>query len=168
MTMLTIALYAAMVAIAALAAWSAPSPAIRWLAALLAADFTASNVALWVVGYAHEPLLVPSIDAVVAIGVAIAGLKYRSLNIAGSVFMLFGALGVVHVMAIGAGLSQSYTYYALKNAIFLAQVSIIGGAGVAAYFRSRTDRRDTRPGADPVGGLAMAARPSGQGWRAIR
>ena len=133
-----------------ISAWASKEPVAQKLALLLLAVWALSNVALAAVGYEREPVLVPTLDGVIAATVAYVGFVNRS-RLALIIFALFGLLGCVHLAAFVTHRTESFYYYAAKNAIFLTQVFIVGGFGAWVAIRTGLRPRSQRLGAHSLG-----------------
>jgi hypothetical protein len=135
--------YAACVAAMMVGAWASKDHIVQKLALLLLAVWVGSNLALAAVGYGREPMLVPTLDGAVAAFVGYVGFVNRS-RLALVIFALFGVLGAVHVVSFVTHRTDDYYYYLAKNAIFLAQVLMVGGQGAWMAIRSRPVPRGER------------------------
>ena len=113
------------------------------LAILFLVDWISTNLAVDLMGFSRAPLLIPSLDAVVAILVATIGYKNRS-TIALVVFLLYVIVGGVHVGAFILHAQETYAYYATLNMVFLAQLLAVGGSSAWLAIRRRPDRRRQR------------------------
>lgn len=142
--------FAIAVSVMIVAAWASKDHVVQKMSLLMLAAWAFSNIALAAVGYEREPLLVPSIDAVVAATVAYVGFVNRS-RLAIVIFTLFALLACVHVVAFATYTTESYFYYLAKNAIFLTQVFIVGGFGAWVAIRTRLHPRSQRASPHIVG-----------------
>jgi hypothetical protein len=113
------------------------------LSILFLGAWMTTNLAVDLMGFSHAPLLIPSIDAVVAIMVAAIGYANRS-TIALAVFLLYVIVSGVHVGAFILHVQETYAYYATLNTIFLAQLLVVGGSSAWLAIRRRPDRRRQR------------------------
>ncbi len=139
------ALFGLIVAGSLLLAMLSNSHVLQKVGLLLLFAWAASNVAVDWLGFQRAPLLVPTIDAAVCLGIAGVGFKNRS-NVSLAIVCLYVIVGVVHVMALALRMQETYTYYATLNLLFLAQLLILGGSGAWVAIRNRAAGRDQRPG----------------------
>lgn len=110
--------------------------------------WAASNVMVNLMGFADAPLMIPSLDAVVAILIAILGFRSRSF-VALQVFALYLLVGFVHVSAFILHRQGSYVYYATLNVLFLLQLLLVGAASARMALVHWTTRRAERARAHP-------------------
>ena len=118
---------------------------------LLLLAWACCNVAVELDGANRAPLLIPSIDAFIAVCVGGLALANRNL-IAGSVFALYLLVGVIHVYAFSTHAQGTYPYYLALNLAYLGQVVVVGGAGGRAYLANRTPSRHSGAHAHPLSG----------------
>lgn len=115
------------VALVLFLAWTSGSHVHQKLSLLFLFAWSVSNVVVELVGFTDAPLLIPSLDAVMAILVAVLGYRYRNpTSIA--IFTLYLLVGAVHVVAFILHLQGTYTYYATLNLLFLVQLLTVGGS----------------------------------------
>lgn len=150
MYILQLTFWGVCVASTLLLAWGSGNAAMQKLALLLLAAWALSNLALAFLGYRGEPLVVPSLDAVIAILVAMVGFNNRS-RAALTVFLLYAVLGVVHIAAFTTNSLSEYGYYIAKNGLFLAQLMVVGGVSTAGLVRRWTGWRHQRLYPHPAG-----------------
>lgn len=124
------------------------SHVLQKIGLLLMIDWAASNLAVACLGFHRAPLMVPSLDAAICLGVALIGHKHRS-NTALAIVCLYAIVGVVHVTALVLRMQETYTYYATLNLLFLAQLLILGGSGAWLAIRNRAPGGHQRPRYDP-------------------
>lgn len=145
------AFYGAVTIIAIILAWKSEQHVVIKLGLLLFLAWVACNVAVKVQGFSHAPLLIPSIDAVIAVCVAGLALANRDL-VAAAVFALYLVVGVIHVYAFSTHAQGTYPYYLALNLAYLGQVVVVGGAGGRAYLANRTPSRHSGAHAHPLSG----------------
>lgn len=100
------------------------------LGLILLAAYVACNLAMAANGKAHAPMLIPTIDAILALLTAgIVALDHSKT--AAVVFALFVLVEIVHVAAFQTRTQGSHTYFLYLNLIFLAQVVAVGSSGAS-------------------------------------
>lgn len=95
------------------------------LAWLLLGAWGTCNVVTMVYGFARAPLLIPIIDAILALCVPLIAARSKTASV---VFGLFVAIGIVHVDAFLTHTQGSTPYFVTLNLLYLAQVVTVGGA----------------------------------------
>lgn len=113
-----------------LAVWASGAHVLQKLGLVLLVSWASSNVAQAILGFDGAPYVTPAIDAVLAIIVAMLGVKNRS-HVALAVVAIFFVQAGVHIVGFVADTNSSYAYYLALNLLFLAQLVVVGGAGVA-------------------------------------
>jgi len=136
--------YAMAVALTLVLAWAADNHVYQKLAMLLLFDWASTNVAVNYMGFERAPMVIPSLDAVTAILVAMVGFASGSQT-ALVVFCLYGAVGLAHVVGFASYNQGTYTYYAILNVLFLLQLVTVGGPSASrivlrAWFPRRRQR----------------------------
>lgn len=124
---------------------------LQKLALLLLMAWASTNGVITVFGFDHASLLNPTIDALVAISVAVVGYKHR-LKAAIYVFALYLCVAAIHVGAFVLRETSSYSYYAALNIVFLAQLGCVGAPGAWLAVRRRVVARRERARAHPARG----------------
>jgi len=132
-------------------AWLSHKPTLVKTGMLMLLAWVCCNVAVEFRGASHAPLIIPSIDAFIAICIGGLALANRDLA-AGWVFALFVAIGAIHVLAFSTHTQGTYLYYLALNLVYLAQIAVVGGAGGRAFVASRAHLRGGGAHARPVGG----------------
>ncbi len=97
------------------------------LALTLLVAWASTNVAVELMNFDRAPLVIPSMDAVFSIIVAIIGYANKS-RIALVVFIAYALVGVVHVGAFILHQQAGFYYYATLDIMFLAQLLNLGAA----------------------------------------
>lgn len=113
-----------------LLAWAGGDHVHQKLSMLLLAAWSAGNIAVQWQGFERAPLLIPSLDAAVAIMVAVVGQRNRS-EVGLAVFVLFLLTGLAWVVFFSNHTQSTYTCFATMNLLHLTRAAVIGGAGVA-------------------------------------
>lgn len=126
-----------------LALWS-NNPVLTKLALLLEACWLVSALTDDAFNLHRAAMIIPAADGVLAILVAMIGRAARS-KVALAIFGLFVLQGVVHVIAIMNHLEATREYIETSNAVFAAQVLIVGGFGCVQGLDHRAMRRRRRP-----------------------
>jgi hypothetical protein len=129
-------LYGLAVAAMLACVWLSRSPVLQKTGLLLMYAWALSNLAVDWLGFERAPLLVPSLDAIIAILIAITGYRSRS-RLSLVVFGIYAIIGSIHVWALLTQMQETYTYYATLNLLFLSQLLILGGSGAWLALRSR-------------------------------
>lgn len=132
-----------------LMSWASRDHVLQKVSLLLMCAWAASNFVVQYFGFQSAPLIVPSIDAVIAVLIAATGYRSRS-STALAVFLLYAVVGVVHVGAFILRMQATYTYYTVLGVLFLAQLLTVDGAGAWLVFRAWSTGRGERLGADPA------------------
>ena len=82
-------------------------------------------------GHAKAALLIPTIDAI--LGLFVAGIAaHNQSRIAAVVFAIFLIVQMVHVAAFRLHTQGTPPYFLTLNLLFLSQLMVVGGAGVAS------------------------------------
>ncbi len=111
------------------AVWSRSEPLIKTTLVLLA-GWAAHNFIVETQGAEHAPLLIPTADAI--LGLLVAGIAaHHQSRVAAAVFALFLLVQIVHVAAFRANVQGGYVYFLTLNLLFLTQLAVAGGSGVA-------------------------------------
>lgn len=98
------------------------------LALILVAGWALCNVSVEIHGASRAPMLIPTVDAILALLTAGLVALDHSKPAAG-VFALFVIIEIVHVSAFGNHVAGTHTYFLWLNLLFLAQVVVVGGWG---------------------------------------
>lgn len=138
--------YGGITGVVLLTSLTSASEALQKIALLLLTAWASTNASVHLLGFTDAPLLIPSIDVVVAMAVALVGYRYRS-RIALVVFSLYLAVSALHVVAFVSRWEGGYAYYAALNALFLAQLISVGapGAWLAIHRWVAARRERARP-----------------------
>lgn len=153
--------YGAWTLIACAIAWGSRDHVIQKLSLVLLAAWALSNLAYAALGKASVPVCDPTIEALCA-GLA-AGIGYANRNRpALAVFVLYGAMLTIHAGFIIAHRPLSGAYIPMVNAVFMAQLLVVGGCGAWLAIRSRLHSSDQRPGYLRPRSARLAAKI--QGW----
>lgn len=118
---------------------------------VLLLDWVVYNVIVNWTGFDRAPLLIPMFDAAVGTSIGIIAWANRS-RVGASVFGLFVVVTGWWFVEIWSHSQATYTCYAIANCIFLAQVTIVGGAGGRAYLADRRARGHARVHPHPARG----------------
>lgn len=121
-----------------LCAWWSGDHVRQKLALLLMLDWAATNLAVNYLGFERAPLVMPSLDAFVAILVVLVGYAHKS-RVSLVVFGIYGLVGLAHVAAFIFRTQGTYNYYATLNAEFASQLIVVGGSGAWMAFHRWTD-----------------------------
>lgn len=105
--------------------WASGDHVRQKLGILLLFAWAGSNLAVGFWGFTHAPLVIPSLDAAVAIAMAIVGYTNKS-RIALILFAIYVFVGAVHVGAFALRAEMTYNYYATLNAAFALQLIALG------------------------------------------
>jgi len=108
-----------------LLAWLSPSQVLQKLSMQLLVAWAASNVLVHYLGFVDAPILIPSLDALIAVLVATTGYHNRS-NVALTIFLLYALVAGIHLGAFIFHLQGGYVYYAILNVIFALQLLVVG------------------------------------------
>ncbi len=131
------------VATTLLLAWLLGDHVQQKLAILLLFAWASTNLAVNYLGFGRAPLVVPSLDALVAILVALVGYRNRSI-VALVVFAGYAIVGVVHVVAFAAHETATYDYYETLNILFALQLMTVGASSAWTSLRTRFPRGHQR------------------------
>lgn len=141
-------LFGLAVALVITVSFLSPSVVLQKLSLLFLLAWSTTNVAVWGAGFVHAPLVIPSIDAVVAVMVAVVGYHSRS-RVARAVFILYGLVVAFHVGSFITHTQGQYVYYAALNLLFLTQLLIVGTTGAWLAVRHWPIARGQRLRPDP-------------------
>lgn len=153
-------LYIMLTAIAVGIAWlSHHSPTIR-CAHWLLFSCVASNLAVDAMGFVNAPMLIPALDAFVALvgilpialGIDVASVERPKSRTAAAIFALFLVVGFVHVVAFTTHRQGTYLYFLVLNLLFAAQVLVVGGVSGYRYLSHRPRGLLHRAGGAPSRG----------------
>lgn len=111
-----------------LLSWASDNHVSQKLGLLLLFAWAGSNLAVNMMGFNRAPLVIPSLDALVAILVAVVGYAHKS-KLALAIFVIYALVGAVHVTALIMRAEMTYNYYAILNGAFALQLSILGASG---------------------------------------
>ncbi len=121
-----------------------------FLACVMLASWSVSNMAVAALGFSRAPLLIPETDA--ALGVIVWFMARPSHRLAPAlVFALFVVEQMVHVTFLHIHAATSLQYIVALNLVFAAQCLVVGVAGVRQRYVDRHARR--------TGGVAAAGGP---------
>lgn len=123
------------------------------LAAILFASYCATNAAVVGLGHSHATLIIPTINALAAMSVAVLGLSTPS-------FAALGTFGLYLILILGVHLwafvilraPGSFPHYLAANVVFIAQLLLVGGYSVRDLIRSRPTPRVQRGRIGPARG----------------
>ena len=122
--------YGACVAVTLGLALFAQRKALIELGFILLTAWVGCNLAVMARGFTQAPMLIPTIDAILAL--CVAGITiYHQSKAAAWVFGLFVAVQLVHVVAFQLQTQGSYFYFLALNVLFLCQLAVVGGTSVA-------------------------------------
>jgi hypothetical protein len=127
-----------------LLAWSSDDHVRQKLALLLLFAWASTNIAVDFMGFGHAPLVIPSLDAVAAILVALVGYTNRSA-LAAIIFILYAMVGLTHITAFVFHAQGTYNYYASLNVLFACQLIILGASSAWMGFHRWAVRGRERP-----------------------
>lgn len=121
-------------------------PALFEVSMILLADWVLWNAALIWFGYAHAPVILPCLDAMM-LGFAIwPAMQDANARVVAWLYLI--AIGAWAIF-IGTGNQATFACYATANGIFLAQLLTVGLAGAWSALRAGMDGlhrgRDLRP-----------------------
>ena len=123
-------LYGALAFGSFLIAMASHHPAMIKYSLLMLASCAASNLCVAAMGYERAPILIAPIDGVLAL--ILANVARKAVSLVGmAMFILFCEEMAVHCVGFVTYATGQWGYWAALNVIFLAQVVINGGAGVA-------------------------------------
>lgn len=134
-----------------LLAWASGSHVLQKLALLLLMAWAGTNLAVAFLGFERAPLVIPSIDAVIAVLVATTGYHAKS-KAALFVFRLYAVVGLIHIGAYVLHMLVTNTYYAALNSVFLVQLLIVGATSAWVAVHHRFDLGGERFRHHPAGG----------------
>ena len=123
-----------------LAMWSRQMALIA-AGCVMAISCDISNLVVMCLSYHSVPLIVPAVDGMLATILAVFALKYRNLA-AMAVFALFMVEEAVWVTFVYISEGWSIRLVATLNAIYLAQVLLIGATSVKSGMASRVTEGD--------------------------
>ena len=92
----------------------------------MAAAFVGCNLIVAHNGFGHAPLLIPTLDATLALLTA-GMVAIDHSKPAGIVFGLFVLVEIVHVAAFQNHTQGTFAYFLTLNLLFLSQVAVVGG-----------------------------------------
>lgn len=139
-------LFGIAVAATLLLTWASGFHIFQKVGLLLMLAWAVSNVAVDYMGFPRAPLLIPSLDGLVGILIAMVGFQAKSKT-ALAIVVLYAIVSVVHVIALVLRMQETYTYYAALNILFLAQLLVLGGSSGRLAVRNWSASRDQRHGA---------------------
>lgn len=142
-TVIIPSVFAALVALMLLCVWLSKDHVHQKLGLLLLAAWAVSNVTVEYSGFEHAALVIPTLDAAIAILVAVLGYTHRSRT-ALIVFLLYVIVGAVHLGAFILRAQVTNLYYTVTGTLFLAQLAAVGASGawlaVRAWFSAGRER----------------------------
>jgi hypothetical protein len=131
------------------------SPTVQKLGLVLLAAYVGSNIAVGLFGFARAPLVLPSLHAVLALVVAVVGIRARS-RIAANVFALYALMVGAEVGLFTIRAQGGYRYFATLNGIFAVQLLLVGGSGAWLAVRRWAASGGERPRPHPARGPRVA------------
>lgn len=145
------AMYGVIVVVVVALAWLGHDHVSQKLAILLLVAWASTNLVVNYFGFHGAAMINPSIDAVIALLVASLGFRNKS-PLALGVFLLYGAVGATWVGAWLLHQQESRPLYDVLGALFLAQLSAVGGTSGGLALRHWLASRHPRFRAHPLGG----------------
>lgn len=139
-------IYGVLTVFAVLSAWASRNHVIQQVGLFLLCEWAFSNIGYALLGAHQAMLVIPSVNAVLATLCAIIGFKNKS-RLALVVFILYGFVGVTHVLAFASRKDGTYAHYLALNVLFALQLLSVGGAGAWMAIRRWVPRRSERVGA---------------------
>lgn len=137
------ALFGIAVCVMLLIVWVSCDHVRQKLGLLLLFAWASTNLAVNTLGFERAPLLVPSMDAAIAIFVAMLGYTNRS-RVAAVIFGIYVVVGATHVAAFVFHAQGTYNYYATLNVAFASQLIILGASSARLAFHRWTVRSRER------------------------
>lgn len=156
-------LFGALVILAGAVVWLSREPVLQKLWLVLLIEWASTNLAVDYMGFENAMLVIPSINGLLAICVAILGLSnwQRRAGVVAAVlvFALYAAVGVTHLAAFVTRTDGSNLHYATLNGLFSLQLLTLGGVGGWLAVRLWTSWRRQRLGADHPRSTGVAEGP---------
>lgn len=122
-------LYGMLLAVVLMLTWGARNHVTQKLGFLMALSWALSNAAVAWLGFAEAPVIVPSINAAIAIVIGALGFANRSQTCL-AVFGLFALELAITVWAYAAGYNGQFIHYAALNVVFILRMFVVGGSAV--------------------------------------
>lgn len=113
-----------------LSVWGSGQHVPQKIGLLLLGSWSASNVAVALLGYDGANYVNPEMDAILAVAIAALGVRNRSY-LALLIVACFVAQIGVHIVGFLTNDHGSYIYYLTLNLLFLLQLAAVGGVGGA-------------------------------------
>lgn len=132
--------YGALIGVVCLLAWFSGDTVIRRVSWLSLLGWALANIAVEWLGFAKAPLLLPTLDAVIAIGVGVLGYRNRSL-LCFVIVLLYLAQETVAVAGFAMQRQSELWYFATQNGMFILRMLALGGWAVGALVVDRGLRR---------------------------
>lgn len=123
-----------------LLAWGSGKTTLQKLAIFMLISWSGSNIAVSLFGLNGAPIVIQTLDALIAVLIATLGVATKSKT-ALLVVILFLFEAVTHIVAFSTDRAGSEPYYLVLNMIFVLQLCMIGGASASACWASIRDRR---------------------------
>lgn len=121
--------YGLILAVISGSAFAVRSPMLDRLTLLMVASWVGSVACTLVFGYARAPILIPTLNAVVAIFIAGVGIRYASKT-CWAVVALFLVEEVINLVAFAYHFNGHRLQFTLLNGAFLARMAIVGGVAL--------------------------------------
>lgn len=121
--------YALVLGVVLVLAWLSGDPMTRRVGILQLGGWTAANACVAWLGFLNAPLLVPAINAAIAVGIGLIGYKNRSL-LCFCMVLLYLLEEIVAVVGFATHNQGSFVYYAILNVVFCMRMLTLGGWSV--------------------------------------
>ena len=124
---LELMIYGAILAGVLLLCWACDDTTTQRLGLWMLMSWALSNASIAWLGFDNAPLLIPAINGLIAVMIAMLGYRKRSLTVL-LVFALFLGEAGINWLAYAEHMQGSYDHYAILNCIFLLRMAVVGGS----------------------------------------
>ena len=122
-------LYGMLLAVVLMLTWGSRNHVIQKLGFLMAVSWALSNLCVVWLGFATAPVLVPSINAAVAVVIGALGFRNRNYTCL-AIFFLFALELAITALAFAERYNGQFIHYAALNVVFVLRMFVVGGSAV--------------------------------------
>lgn len=121
--------YALFLGVTLILAWLSGDPIARRVGILQLGGWTAANACVVWLGFSGAPMLVPAINAAIAVGIGLIGYKNRSA-LCFCMVLLYLLEEIISVVGFATHNQGTFIYYGLLNVVFCMRMLTLGGWSV--------------------------------------
>jgi len=123
--------------------WRSGNMILQKTGLVLLAAWSLTNVAVDVMGFERAPIIIPTMHFV--FGALVATVSFRKKTFASeAVLLAYAAMVTFDLLSFPLRIEGTWTYYAVLNVIFAAQLLVVGASGARLAIRHRLPARHQR------------------------